>query len=317
MTFSILKRILEKEELALYKMLPLKKGEENENYLLKKKDKKFVLRILNKKRDKFLFNTKNIINHINFESNLMKELHSKHFLVPVIKLTNIIRGKPYQIQTFLEGVHITPNKINETQAIAIGATLAKLHNTTKSIKTSLKRMDLFSFEFEDKVIEKYGPRIIEKFGKEKFEILKEKEEQLKKQLMQYPLDASCITHNDFFYWNIKFKGDKISAILDFDESSPGNPLSDLATTLMEFSFYKRKYYPKNYYNILNSYKQISFIPNTTLIKPLMLHRQLYNIFYALFYSFKRKKKSEEIYLKKIERGLRKMKLIERIDVEEY
>lgn len=317
MTFSILKRILNKEDLCLYEIIPLKKGEENENYLLRRKGKKFVLRILNKKRDKFLFNVKNIIKHVNFESNLMKELHSKKFLVPVIKSTNIIRGKPYQIQPFLEGKHIAPNKINENQAIAIGETLAKLHNTTKSIKTSLKRMDLFSFEFEDKVIEKYGPRIIEKLGKEKFELLKEKEEQLKKQLMQQPLDASCITHNDFFYWNIKFNGNKISAILDFDEASPGNPLSDLATTLMEFSFYKRKYYPKNYYTILNSYKRISFIPNTTLIKPLMLHRQLYNIFYALFYSFKRKKKSEEIYLKKIERGLKKMKLIERIDVEEY
>jgi Ser/Thr protein kinase RdoA (MazF antagonist) len=316
MNVSTINKICKKEFIDPCNIIPLKKGEENENYLLKVKDEKHVLRILNKKRDKFLFGDQDILPRIEFEAGLMNKLH-KDFPVPFIELMNMRGAKYYQIQPFLEGVHIAPNKINENQAIAIGETLAKLHNTTKSIKTSLKRMDLFSFEFEDKIIEKYESRIIEKLGKEKFEMLREKKEQLKKQLMKHVLDVSCITHNDFFYWNIKFKGDKISAILDFDESSPGNPLSDLATTLMEFSFYKKKYYPKNYFTILNAYKRIRFIPNTILIKPLMLHRQLYNIFYALFYSFKRKKKSEEIYLKKIERGVKKIKLIEGIDVEKY
>ena len=308
----LVQKIIEKEKIDLLgPPVKLAHGEENENYLVLTPDEKLVLRILNKKRTCFLENPDAIEVNVLFESDVIKKLSALGFAVPQIKKTGRFNDKFYQFQSFLEGTHVTPDALNKEQAQEIGRILAEIHSKTKIGKPILEkaRGDLFSFAFEDKVEKKYGKKILMRFGKKFFDRLVAKKEGLKKSIKEKEIKPNCIIHNDFFYWNIKFEGNKISGILDFDESCIGNSNSDLATTLTEFFLYGNKSYPKNYSEILSSYSEIIPIENMALLKELMKHRTLYTIFYALHYFFERKTE-ETRYLKKIKLTLSKLDFLE-------
>lgn len=309
---NILTTILKKENLS-YTTEPekLSHGEENLNYLINQQTEKRVLRIFEKKRTSIIEGSESIEKEIEYEKKLLKKLFAIGFPVPQILKTGKVNEKVYQVQSFLEGSHVTPDKINKEQCEEIGRVLARFHIATRNNNDLFSKPsnDLFSFSFEDKIGKVFENKIESEFGQSFLTRLLDKKNELKQKIVPHKTRPQCIVHNDFFYWNIKFKGNKISGVMDFDEACPGNTLSDLAATLIEYYLYKRNNYPENYSAILNAYNDTTPVKDLTLVRDLMKHRALYNIFYALFYFFERPNKAD-YYLEKIKRTIAKLAFLE-------
>ena len=111
----------------------IKKGIENTNYLLKSKNKKFILTIFEKRVSKkeipFFMKLMEILN--NSKINCPKPLKNKNGNY-LIKLKN----KTACIVSFLEGKD--KNLLNSKNCFEVGKIIAQIHNVTKNTKLSRK-----------------------------------------------------------------------------------------------------------------------------------------------------------------------------------
>ena len=182
----------------------IKQGIENTNYLLKSKNKKFILTIFEKRVSK---------REIPFFMKLMDQLNDSKMDCPkplrnkegnyLIKLKN----KTACIVTFLEG---KDKKILDLKnCYDVGKSIAKIHLSTSKIRLfrknsmGIKSLNplLKSIKFKSK---KFAN--IDKFLKTNFKDIK------KKWPKKLP---SGIIHGDLFIDNIFFKNNKLSGIIDF------------------------------------------------------------------------------------------------------
>jgi len=182
----------------------IKQGIENTNYLLRSKNKKFILTIFEKRVVK---------KEIPFFMNLMDELNNSKINCPkplknkngkyLIKINNKIAC----IVSFLKGKD--KKSLNLKNCHDIGKTIAEMHLSTKKINFFRKNSMgvkflnplLNSIKFKSKKFTN-----IEKFLKTNFKDIKKK----------WPKKLPHgIIHGDLFIDNIFFKNNKLSGIIDF------------------------------------------------------------------------------------------------------
>lgn len=180
------------------------KGIENTNYILKSKNKKFILTIFEKrvlpKEIPFFMKLMDHLNDSKINCPRPLKTKDKNYL---IKLKN----KTACIVTFLRGKD--KKKVNESDCYAIGKAIAKMHMVTKKIK----------FTRKNSMGVKYLKPLLQSI---KFK--SNKGSNLKKFLFNNFNDIkknwpkklpSGIIHGDLFVDNIFFNKNKLSGIIDF------------------------------------------------------------------------------------------------------
>ena len=138
-------KILKNYQLGkLIKFTGIKEGIENTNYLLRTKNKNFVITIFEKRVD---------IKQIPFYFEVMTNSHSKgiHCPVPIKdkngELVNKVKNKKMAIFGFLEGN--SKKKWNEDDCFMVGQKLAQFH--LANINNKLKAKNNFSLNFWKKI----------------------------------------------------------------------------------------------------------------------------------------------------------------------
>ena len=207
----------------------IKKGIENTNYLLKSKNKKFILTIFEKRVTK---------KEIPFFMKLMDKLNSSTIICPKPLKNNegkyliTLRNKTACIVSFLEGKD--KNKLDLKNCFEVGKIISQIHSATKKIKISrknsmgIKNLNplLKSINFKSK-----------KFNNlEKFLInnLKDIKKHWPKKL------PKGIIHGDLFLDNIFFKNNKISGIIDFYFAANDYFMYEIAICINSLCFDKKK-----------------------------------------------------------------------------
>tara|TARA_A100001015_G_C14937868_1_gene691242 strand:- start:307 stop:1272 length:966 start_codon:yes stop_codon:yes gene_type:complete len=182
----------------------IKKGIENTNYLLKSKNKKFILTIFEKRVSN---------KEIPFFMKLMDKLNNSKINCPkplknnngeyLIKLKN----KTACIVSFLKGKD--KNKLNLKNCFEVGKIIAQMHLVTKNINLSRKNsMGIINLDPLLKSIQ---------FRSNKFSNLKKfLVNNLKEIKKNWPKKLpKGIIHGDLFIDNIFFNKNKLSGIIDF------------------------------------------------------------------------------------------------------
>ena len=230
----------------------IKKGIENTNYLLKSKNKKYILTIFEKRVSK---------REIPFFMKLMEEIYNSNINCPkplrnnkgkyLIKLKN----KTACIVSFLKGKD--KKKLNLKNCYDIGKMIAQMHSSTKKIKLYRKNSMgvknlhplLRSIKFKSKKFTN-----IEKFLKINFKDIK------KKWPKKLP---KGIIHGDLFIDNIFFKNNKLSGIIDFYFAANDYFMYEIAICINALCFdkvnSKFKINKKKIRNLIKGYESIKKI----------------------------------------------------------
>ena len=183
----------------------IKKGIENTNYLLKTKNKKFILTLFEKRVQK---------KDVPFFMNLMDKLSKYKINCPepqrnkkgsfLIKIKN----KTASIVSFVEGKDKL--KLNPNNCYEIGKNIAKLHEASKKIK--LYRKNSLSL--------KEWPKLLNRIGNKSKTISPSLDGLMKNSFLQiknkWPKNLPYgIIHADLFIDNIFFKKNKFHGYIDF------------------------------------------------------------------------------------------------------
>ena len=183
----------------------IKQGIENTNYLLRSKNKKFILTIFEKRVSQ---------NEIPFFMKLMDQLNNSKINCPkpqkdkkLLSLKNC-----HEIGKMIAGMHLSTKKINLSRKNSMG--IKYLNPLLNSIKFKSKKFTN-----------------IEKFLKINFKDIK----------MKWPKKLpSGIIHGDLFIDNIFFKKDKLSGIIDFYFAANDYFMYEIAICVNALCFDKKK-----------------------------------------------------------------------------
>ena len=227
----------------------IKQGIENTNYLLRSKNKKFILTIFEKRVSQ---------KEIPFFMKLMDQLNASKINCPKPQRNKSggylikIRKKTACIVSFLKGKD--KKSLNLKNCYEIGKMVAWMHLSTKKINLSRKNSMgikylnplLKSIKFKSKKFVN-----IEKFLKTNFKDIK----------MKWPQKLpSGIIHGDLFIDNIFFKKNKISGMIDFYFAANDYFMYEIAICVNALCFDKRasKFFlnKKKVKNLVKGYESI-------------------------------------------------------------
>ena len=228
----------------------IKKGIENTNYLLKTKNKKFILTIFEKRvQEKDLPFFMSLMDKLNnHKINCPKPQKSKkgNYLVN-------IKDKPASIVSFVEGKE--KNKLKIQDCYEIGKNIAKLHMASKKIK--LYRKNSMSLSSWPKLLNKIGNKS-NKIDINLNDLMKNSLRYIKK---RWPRKLSSgIIHGDLFIDNIFFKNNKFYGYIDFYFSSNDFLIYEIAICINALCFDKKNkkfiFNKKKSKNLLKGYSSV-------------------------------------------------------------
>ena len=207
----------------------IKKGIENTNYLLKTKNKKFILTIFEKRVQKkdlpFFMSLMDKLNHYNINCPKPQKNKAGNYVVN-------IKNKPASIVSFVEGKD--KNKLKVNDCYEIGKNIAKLHIATKKIK--LYRKNSMSLNSWPKLLNKIRDKC-KKIDPNLNNLMKTSLEKIKK---GWPRKlTSGIIHGDLFIDNIFFKNKKFYGYIDFYFSSNDFLIYEIAICINALCFDKK------------------------------------------------------------------------------
>jgi homoserine kinase type II len=247
-SFSQVQLILKDYNIGhLKKLIGIKKGIENTNYLLVTSKNKFILTIYEKR-----VNSK----ELPFFMHLMKKLNAKQINCPKPILNKkrkflfTVEKKLASITSFVHGKEKKNHSLNESKII--GNNIAKLHLATKNIKLYRKNnLSLQSWFALNNLIKKSSSKKINHLCKWIDTILQD----LKK---QWPSNLpSGIIHADLFHDNIFFLKKKFSGFIDLYFSCNDAYVYDLAICINAICFdSKFKFKVNKAKALLKGYQQI-------------------------------------------------------------
>jgi len=247
-SFSQVQLILKDYNIGhLKKLIGIKKGIENTNYLLITNKNKFILTIYEKR-----VNSK----ELPFFMHLMKKLNAKQINCPKPILNKkrkflfTVEKKLASITSFVHGKEKKNHSLNESKII--GNNIAKLHLATKNIKLYRKNnLSLQSWFALNNLIKKSKSKKINRLCKWIDTILQD----LKK---QWPSNLpSGIIHADLFHDNIFFLKKKFSGFIDLYFSCNDAYVYDLAICINAICFdSKFKFKVNKAKALLKGYQQI-------------------------------------------------------------
>ena len=247
-SFSQVQLILKDYNIGhLKKLIGIKKGIENTNYLLVTSKNKFILTIYEKR-----VNSK----ELPFFMYLMKKLNAKQINCPKPILNKKrkflfkVEKKLASITSFVHGKEKKNHSLDESKII--GNNIAKLHLATKNIKLYRKNnLSLQSWFALNNLIKKLKSKKINRLCKWIDTILQD----LKK---QWPSNLpSGIIHADLFHDNIFFLKKKFSGFIDLYFSCNDAYVYDLAICINAICFdSKFKFKVNKAKALLKGYQQI-------------------------------------------------------------
>ena len=247
-SFSQVQLILKDYNIGhLKKLIGIKKGIENTNYLLVTSKNKFILTIYEKR-----VNSK----ELPFFMHLMKKLNAKKINCPKPILNKkrkflfTVEKKLASITSFVHGKEKKNHSLNESKII--GNNIAKLHLATKNIKLYRKNnLSLQSWFALNNLIKKSKSKKINRLCKWIDTILQD----LKK---KWPNNLpSGIIHADLFHDNIFFLKKKFSGFIDLYFSCNDAYVYDLAICINAICFdSKFKFKVNKAKALLKGYQQI-------------------------------------------------------------
>lgn len=172
---------------------------------------------------------------IEFETTLLRHLHAERF--PAVELLPRVDGKAYGVVrerfacvfTWAAGYHLAPEDMTREQALELGRVLGRMHTVAESLPVSLPNRyspaqiqewieDLARDSADDAAVAEVLPWL-------------QRESRL---LQTLPTAREGIIHADVFPDNIKWVGDRISSVLDFEMACHGPYVLDLASCLHSF-----------------------------------------------------------------------------------
>jgi len=228
----------------------IKKGIENTNYLLKTKNKKFILTLFEKRVQK---------KDVPFFMNLMDKLSKYKINCPepqrnkkgsfLIKIKN----KTASIVSFVEGKDKL--KLNPNNCYEIGKNIAKLHKTSKKIK--LYRKNSLSL--------KEWPKLLNRIGNKSKMISPNLDGLMKNSFLQiknkWPKNLPYgIIHADLFIDNIFFKKNKFHGYIDFYFACNDFLMYEIAICINALCFDKKNnkfiFNKKKSSNLIKGYSKI-------------------------------------------------------------
>ena len=230
----------------------IKQGIENTNYLLKSKNKKFILTIFEKrvlkKEIPFFMKLIDQLNNLNVNCPRPLKNRNGNFIIK-------LKGKSACIVTFLKGKD--KKKLNYKNCFDVGKMIASMHLSTKKIKLfrknsmSIKNLNplLKSIKFKSK-------RFInlEKFLKTNLRDIKNR----------WPKKLpNGIIHGDLFIDNIFFNNNKLSGLIDFYFAANDFYMYEIAICVNALCFDKNKtkfiLNKKKVKNLIKGYESIKKI----------------------------------------------------------
>ena len=228
----------------------IKKGIENTNYLLKTKDKKFILtlfeRRVHKKDLPFFMNLMDKLSK--YKINCPKPQKNKRgsFLIK-------IKNKTASIVSFVEGKDKL--KLSSKDCYEIGKNIAKFHKASKKIK--LYRKNSLSL--------KEWPKLLNKIGNKSKIISPNLNKLMKNSLLQiknkWPKNLPFgIIHADLFIDNIFFKKNKFHGYIDFYFACNDFLMYEIAICINALCFDKKNnkfiFNKKKSKNLIRGYSKI-------------------------------------------------------------
>ena len=228
----------------------IKKGIENTNYLLKTKNKKYILTIFGKRVQK---------KDIPFFMNLMDKLANYKIICPKPlknKKGNYLfnlKNKSAVIVSFLEGKD--KNKLNTKDCYEIGKNVAKFHKVSKKIK--LYRKNSMSLNSWTNLLKKIGNNC-NNINVGLKEMMTKSLADIKK---RWPRKLSNgIIHGDLFIDNIFFRNNKFYGYIDFYFSSSDFFMYEIAICINALCFDKKNrkfiFNKKKSKNLLKGYSSL-------------------------------------------------------------
>jgi homoserine kinase type II len=160
-------------------------------------------------------------------------------------------GGQLSVYRFLDGRMLAAGDLTVSQLENVGRVLADLHLVTKPYKKGVEGR--FSFE---RVAEIYGevrgrlPHYLKK-------IVRTLDEEV--EYLQSYLEAKLpkgIIHGDLFSDNLRFKGDKVVAVLEFETAGRGKFIFDLATAVNTLCFKGGRYSLKRFEALIGGYETL-------------------------------------------------------------
>jgi len=228
----------------------IKKGIENTNYLLKTKNKKFILTLFEKRVQKkdlpFFMNLMDKLNK--YKINCPKPQKNKRgsFLIK-------IKNKTASIVSFVEGKDKL--KLNPKNCYEIGKNIAKFHRASKKIKLYRKN----SLSLKD------WPKLLNKIGNKSKIINPNLSSLMKNSFLQiknkWPKNLPFgIIHADLFIDNIFFKKNKFHGYIDFYFACNDFLMYEIAICINALCFDKKNnkfvFNKKKSTNLIKGYSKI-------------------------------------------------------------
>jgi len=254
---------------------PIYQGIQNTNYLVKTKEKKYILTI---------FEDKNISENLRFFLNLLHHLNKENFCNPsplknyAGKDFDIINNKQAAIFSFIEGEYIKFSR--PEHLLLLGEVTAKLHLKTQNFKN--KKENEYSYKYWQTNTKKLTKHIEEKEPGLSNLIIKDL---ITFNNLRYTDIPKGIIHADLFPDNVLFKNNKISGVLDYYYSCEDHLIIDLAIIIISWCFYedrnkKIKIDESKIKHLLKGYNKIKRINNLEL-ELLNVYCKMYSIRFFL------------------------------------
>jgi homoserine kinase type II len=229
-----IKEILSNYNLGrLIKFKPYKRGNVQLNLFIQTTRGKYTLRYYKSRS----------LTYVKSEIKLLEKL--KKYKLPVQspvknkknKVINTYNKKPYVLFHYIEGKHVNSKSINKTQIINMTQMLARHHEVIRGYKTPNYK----SREIHHK---RYILSQVRIASKRKDIQIKKSVDLVRKELKNIQLPSNLpkgTIHGDYNLGNILFQGNKIVAILDFDDSSYEHLLLDLSDLINNYCFLYNKH----------------------------------------------------------------------------
>ena len=233
----------------------IKKGIENTNYLIKTKNKKYILTIFEKRvRAKdlpFFMNLMSGLSKLNIKCPSPIKNKKGNYLFK-------IKNKRACLVTFLKGKD--KNFLSNKECYVVGKNIAKLHKASKRLK--IYRKNSLSFNSWGNILSKIDPRI-NKLSKNLIKSTKKELFQIKK---TWPRDLpKGIIHSDLFVDNIFFYKKRFYGFIDFYFSCNDFLAYELAISINALCFEKKRklfIFNKNKSsNLLKGYETVRKLSN--------------------------------------------------------
>jgi len=161
------------------------------------------------------------------------------------------RSKLLSVYRYIDGHFVEPENLTAGQLENVGRVLADLHLLGKTYKKGIDNR--FGFERVAEVYFDARGRLPHYFKK----IIRTLDEEI--DYLNHYLEGKLpkgIIHGDLFHDNIKFKGEKVVAVLDFEAACRGKFIFDLATAVNALCFESGNYSLKKFEALIGGYEAL-------------------------------------------------------------